>query len=453
MRVRSLAAAAALCLAGGLASAQIDYSNPHIEIEVTAAQIAAFTGQTEKVDLAALGMDSIGRLYTYTANKRTGTDGPVSQSNDPELVRIDVSGGVPVFTTIANYQQLKGTCDLADATPENAMYFNAIEVGPGTLPIIFATQTRGTDDILVINPGGAPPATTTITRIGQANGIASMFFDNTQTNLAILFSNNVGAGSNDTFTIPANAIGPWPASPLFTQVPIVAHTGAPESGVLTGVHTDAGHYLFWDEGSWQGSDRLLRFTAGGAPPVATELAVAEVGADPTGEGLTAMALGGNQTLFAWNEFPGAPPVQASEGLFLWEDPVKPEGRRTVHDITINAATGLTGNREVATGGIEVRDLNDTQQQIVYLADIGSAAVATDQIISVLYGPGTPTPNGDVNDDGTVNVIDVTELNLYLDGTFAGSPPGDGDADNDGDMDLDDEQDMIDFIVNNVPLPL
>lgn len=442
---------AGLIVAGSVASAQIDYTDPNIKIEVTAAQIQAFTNQTEKVDLAALGIDSAGRLYTYTANKRSGLDGAVSQSNDPELVRIDVSGGAPVFTTIASYLQLQAIFNLGDGAPENAMYFNAIEVGPGTIPIIYVSQTRGTDDVVAINPGAAPPATTTLVKMRQGNGVSSMVLNNAQSDLVLTVLNDAGAPSNGIFTIPANNVGPWPSSLLLDQLTVTTHTGAVESGIAAGVQMATNQYLFWDELSFGGSDRLLRFTPGAITPVEKALALNEVGADPTGEGLTAITRGGNDTVFAWSEFPTSAPVQASEGLYLWQDPIKPLQRITVHDTTINAATGLVGNREVAIGGIKVRNLVETNEQVVYIADTGTGAAGPDNILSIRYSPGIPTLNGDVNDDGFVNVIDVTELNLFLDAIIP-APGGDADADNDGDIDLDDEQDIIDFIVNGVALP-
>lgn len=448
---RLAVATMSLCIAGSVASAQIDYTEPHIEIEVTAAQIAAFTGQSEKVDLAALGIDTQGRLYTYTANKRSGVDAAIGTQEDaPALVRIDVSGGAPVFTTIATYQQLKAACDLGDGAPENAMYFNAIEVANGTAGNIYVSQTRGTDDIIAISPGAAPPATTTLTKMRQQEGVSSMILNNAQTAVVVGFVDNLGAVADAMVTLPANNVGPWPPTVLLDQPTVTTHTGAIDYGVSTFVQLSTNSYYLWDEAGHGGSDQVLSFTPGAINPVDTQLKLADVGQDATGEGLTAMARGFNDAVFAWSEFPSAAPFPASEGMYIYPDPMAVAGRVTLHDTTINSETGLAGNREVAIGGIKVRNLVEQNAQIVYLADNGGTAAGVDTILSVGYAPGTPTLNGDVNDDGVVNVIDVTELNLLLDGII-GSVAGDADADNDGDVDLADEQELIDFIVDGVAL--
>ena len=70
------------------------------------------------------------------------------------------------------------------------------------------------------------------------------------------------------------------------------------------------------------------------------------------------------------------------------------------------------------------------------------------------------PNrGDTNNDGVVNVADVTEIHNYLLFGWAGTQApqnGDldfpGDIDNDGDVDTNDASVLLDHIVNGSPVP-
>ncbi len=129
----------------GIYSATFDANNyaaaPTYAVEVTEAEITAFTGETE-IDLRALAVDENGVLYTYTDN--SGDAAPNAQ-----LVSIDISGASPVFTTIATEAELLAVTN-ATGTAGDGISNNGIQIASdGT---IYFSQFSGDDDLLSIVP-------------------------------------------------------------------------------------------------------------------------------------------------------------------------------------------------------------------------------------------------------------------------------------------------------------
>ncbi len=273
---------------------QIDYTTYTAEVPVTSSDIAAFTGQGT-VTLNALTVDPNGDIITYTRRGAADTNA--------KLVRIDVSGSSPQFTTIATEAQLLAEMD---STGPIVYHLEVDTAGTVYLQEWINSGAFG-DDILKIVPGGGSP---TVTNLRRVIGVSGVTLSHDETELIIAQSNNYLASSNDLVTRSVNG---GADVVLSSDGAISAVTGASEAGLRTRlVKLSNGNYAVWDESIFDGSDQILEITPSGT--VSVLVATGDVN---PGIGANVLSFVGDDedTLYLWSQV--ASP--ADVGLILFED--------------------------------------------------------------------------------------------------------------------------------------
>ncbi len=444
-----LAPVSALCLFAVPALAQIDYANPTVETIVTRQQILDYTeplGNTG-IALRALAINNAGNLVI---TDRGGAQG------EARLIEIDISGGTPVFSTIATEAEIAAVLETAvdedefgDPLPAPRLNFIGMAHAPGA----------GGSDLYYIGQFGQNPnncatcadevieiavdsvGTTTIRQVGSLDGINGVSYYDGHLYFPLIanFSNQI---EDDGIYRMNTSLGNVDEIASFFDFLEVtdAFPGTQGSGTTTGPD---GKVYFWSEEFRGGSDDLVtidtldQFNLAILEPKETF--------DPNFPGLSSIALDENNTLYAFDQFPTVAPrrfiIRESNGTLHFPDPQ-----------TIIDALGLTNQNQQFFPNDSLRAVVEGPGEVALYAVLadGFADVGNPRIIKLTFtDPNISEPGtlGDINDDGVVNVADVTELANIIAG--AGTLPSleVGDINDDGVVDVLDVQALAELIAD------
>ena len=429
----------------------VDYSSPDsIALAVTPSEIAAFTGQElGTVSIGAIGVDSLGRLYFYTGDSQ-GFQGGATTG---QLVRVDVSDAT-TFETVATHAQLLAAANAGDASPAQMLSIRGIEIFDDGR--ILLAQTAGTDDILLFDPADDLNDVANFTNLRQANGVSSILLTSDESQVIVTQLPNLGASSTDILTVDVETA----AEDVLSFGIFIAFEGliGSDAGIVAGVEVRPDHYIFWDEASEGGSDQMFYVTEGAA--INPEGNIAPILIDTAFDagyrgGVSAMSLGADGTLLAWNQSPGPrpieiPPTADSKALFIFPNPAPfSHDRIRLTEQSILAQTDLVDTIDVPAGGLATYS-SVRGETMAFLVDSTS-----NSILSITYkAPSSVIPPDmfDIDSDND-GYSDGYELFRQSDPNNPNSVPNPllGDINGDGIVDMDDVQALAEAIANGTPL--
>ncbi len=276
-----------------VAQAQIDYSNPVVDVAVSESEITANTAGTASV-VQALAVDD-GTLVFFN---RGAADGEAS------LNQVDLSGVSPAFTEIASQTELEaGTVD--NSYPD----VNGLVVIEGATPTYLLSQFNGSaDDVFSVVPGPTP----TVTNLTEFDGIFGIRTDGT--NVFIMTENFFGAPEDAIYSIPVSGGTPSIAvSNAQLAPPGASEVGATAFALDTSA-TPAIAYVF-SEFAFQGASQVGDIIMSANTATASSGIFLEYSSAPFGS-VSDLVTDSNGTLYVWNDAVPQLDVFDSAGILL-----------------------------------------------------------------------------------------------------------------------------------------